>query len=122
MPCPAEALRDLRDLGKSERWLFPAMRRDRNRPMTASVLRKGLRGLGYTGDRMCPHGFRAMAATLLSEQGWPSEAIERQLAHADRNAVRAVYQRSELLTERRKMMQAWADYLDMRCAWAILGK
>jgi integrase len=63
-----------------------------------------------------------MAATALSEQGWSSEAIERQLAHVDRNAIRAAYQRSELLNERRKMMQAWADYLDMRCAWAILGK
>jgi integrase len=71
---------------------------------------------------MCPHGFRAMAATLLAEQGWSSETIERQLAHADRNQVRAAYQRSELLADRRTMMQAWADYLDMRCAWAILGR
>jgi integrase len=63
-----------------------------------------------------------MAATTLSEQGWSSEIIERQLAHADKNQVRAVYQRSELLSERHKMMQAWADYLDMRTAWAILGK
>jgi len=71
---------------------------------------------------MTAHGFRAMAATVLAEQGWPSEAIEHQLAHVDRNQVRAAYQRSELLTERRKMMQSWADFLDMRCAWAILGK
>ena len=71
---------------------------------------------------MTAHGFRAMAATTLSEQGWASETIERQLAHVDKNAVRAAYQRSDLLAERRKMLQAWADYLDMRCAWAILGK
>ena len=63
-----------------------------------------------------------MAATTLSEMGWASEVIERQLAHVDKNQVRAAYQRSELLAERRKMLQAWADYLDMRCAWAILGK
>jgi hypothetical protein len=53
--------------------------------------------------------------------GW-SAAIERQLAHVDKNQVRAAYQRSELLAERHKMMQAWADYLDLHCAWAILGK
>ncbi|MGJ3523579.1 hypothetical protein ACR4XJ_11160 [Nitratidesulfovibrio sp. D1] len=63
-----------------------------------------------------------MAATVLSEQGWASEAIERQLAHVDKNQVRAAYQRGELLAERTRMMQAWADYLDMRCAWAILGR
>lgn len=63
-----------------------------------------------------------MAASTLSEQGWSADAIERQLAHVDKNRVKAAYQRSELLTERRKMMQAWADYLDQRCAWAILGR
>jgi integrase len=121
-----EVLRELRSLGKSDRWLFPAFRRHEGRqedqPMTASVLRKGIQLLGFGQEEMCPHGCRAMAATTLSEQGWPSEIIERQLAHVDRNQVRAAYQRSELLTERRKMMQAWADFLDMRCAWAILGK
>ncbi|MCL1889426.1 MAG: hypothetical protein FWF99_02840 [Desulfovibrionaceae bacterium] len=61
---------------------------------------------------MTARGFRAMAATLLSEQGWASEIIEKQLAHADRNQVRAAYQRSELLAERRKMMQTWAEFLD----------
>ena len=63
-----------------------------------------------------------MAATILSEQGWASEVIERQLAHIDRNQVRAAYQRSDLLEERRKMLQVWADWLDLRCAWAILGR
>jgi integrase len=117
-----ETIRELRSFGKSDRWLFPAMRRHKDQPATASVLRNGIRSLGFIQGEMCPHGFRAMAATTLSEQGWPSEAIERQLAHADRNRVRAAYQRSELLAERRRMMQAWADYLDMRCAWAILGR
>jgi integrase len=81
-----------------------------------------LRRMGYDRDAMTAHGFRAMAATALSEQGWSSEAIERQLAHVDKNQVRAAYQRSDLLPERQKMMQAWADYLDMRTAWAILGR
>lgn len=71
---------------------------------------------------MTAHGFRAMAATTLSELGWPSDVIERQLAHVDKNRVRAVYQRSELLADRRRMMQAWADWLDMRLGMAMLGR
>ncbi len=53
-----------------------------------------------------------MASTLLHEQGWPSDVIERQLAHAETNGVKAAYNRAEHLPERRKMMQAWANYLD----------
>jgi integrase len=117
-----ETLLDLRARGNSGRWLFPALCGGKDAPMTASGLRRGLRRLGYASGQMCLHGFRAMAATALSEQGWASEVIERQLAHVDRNTVRAAYQRSELLADRRRMMQAWADYLDMRCAWAILHK
>jgi integrase len=66
----------------------------------------------YTGDEMTGHGFRSMASTLLHEQGWPSEVIERQLAHAERNKVKAAYNYAEHLPQRRKMMQSWADYLD----------
>lgn len=116
-----DVLRDLRVLTGDKRWLFPS-RWDKSRPQGGGVLNTALRRIGYGREVMTAHGFRAMAATILSEQGWPSEAIERQLAHVDRNQVRAAYQRSELLSERRKMMQAWADYLDMRCAWAILGR
>ena len=61
---------------------------------------------------MTGHGFRSMASTLLNEQGWHRDAIERQLAHAERNNVRAAYNFAEHLPERRRMMQAWADYLD----------
>jgi integrase len=60
---------------------------------------------------MTGHGFRSMASTLLHEQGWNHQAIKRQLAHAERNAVSAAYNFAEHLPERRKMMQAWADYL-----------
>ena len=52
------------------------------------------------------------ASTLLNEQGWNRDAIERQLAHTARNSVRASYNFAEFLPERRKMMQAWSDYLD----------
>jgi integrase len=61
---------------------------------------------------MTGHGFRSMASTLLNEQGWHPDLIELQLAHAERNQVRAAYNRAQRLVERRKMMQAWADYLD----------
>lgn len=64
------------------------------------------------GDEMTAHGFRSTASTLLNEQGWHPDLIELQLAHAERNKVRAAYNRAERLAERRKMMQAWGDYLD----------
>ena len=60
---------------------------------------------------MTGHGFRTMASTLLNEQGWHPDLIELQLAHAERNKVRAAYNRAQRLDERRKMMQAYADYL-----------
>lgn len=116
-----DVLRDLRGLTGKGPWLFPS-RWDKGAHEDGRVLNLALRRMGYAGDVMTAHGFRAMAASVLSEQGWPSEVIERQLAHVDKNQVRAAYQRSELLVERHKMMQAWADYLDMRCAWAILGR
>jgi integrase len=68
--------------------------------------------MGYDKDTMTGHGFRALASTRLNEMGWASEVIERQLAHAERNKVRAAYNRAQYMAERRKMMQAWADYLD----------
>jgi len=68
--------------------------------------------MGYPKEEMTGHGFRGMASTLLHEQGWNHQAIERQLAHAERNAVSAAYNFAEHLPERRKMMQAWSDYLD----------
>src|SRR5690606_35757901 len=77
-----------------------------------NTLNAALRRLGYGKDEMVSHGFRAMASTCLNEQGWHPDLIELQLAHAERNKVRARYNRAERLAERRKMMQAWADYLD----------
>jgi integrase len=59
-----------------------------------------------------PHGFRHTASTILHEQGFDSLVIERQLAHTDRNAVRAAYNKATYMTERRRMLQHWADWLD----------
>lgn len=80
--------------------------------MSNMTINAALRRLGYDQGEHCAHGFRAMASTLLNEQGWPSDVIERQLAHAPRNKVRATYNRAEHLPDRRKMMQKWGDYLD----------
>lgn len=71
-----------------------------------------LRRIGYAKEEITGHGFRSMASTLLNELGWNRDAIERQLAQGERNQVRASYNFAEFLPERRKMMQAWADYLD----------
>lgn len=80
--------------------------------MSVNTVNAALRRLGYARDEMTGHGFRAMACTCLNELGWHPNLIELQMAHAERNKVRAAYNRAERLAERRKMMQAWADYLD----------
>jgi len=94
------------------RYIFPGGR-SRERPMSEGAVLAALRRIGYGKAEMTGHGFRSMASTLLHEQGWNHQAIERQLAHAERNAVSAAYNYAEHLPERRKMMQAWADYLDL---------
>ena len=104
-------LRELHPLTGHGRYVFPG-EYNRGRPMSENTILAALRRLGYSKDQMTGHGFRGMASTLLNEQGWKHDAIERQLAHAERNKVRAAYNYAEHLPERRKMMQAWADYLD----------
>jgi len=104
-------LRELHPLTGGGHYLFPSVRTSA-RPMSENTVNAALRRLGYAKDEMTGHGFRSMASTLLNEQGWNRDAIERQLAHAERNSIRAAYNFAEFLPERRKMMQAWADYLD----------
>lgn len=106
-----EVLRELHPLTGRGRYVFPGVRSNK-RPMSENTVLAALRRLGYTGEQMTGHGFRSLASTLLNEQGWNGDAIERQLAHAERDNVRAAYNYAEYLPERRKMMQAWADYLD----------
>ena len=93
------------------RFVFPSAR-SAARPMSENAVLAALRRMGYTKEEMTGHGFRSMASTLLHERGWNHQVIERQLAHSERNAVSAAYNFAEHLPERRKMMQAWADYLD----------
>ena len=104
-------IEELKALTGGGRYLFPSIR-TASRPISDNTINAALRRLGYTSDEMTGHGFRTTASTLLNERGWEPDAIERQLAHAPRNKVRAAYNRSELLDKRRHMMQAWADYLD----------
>ena len=75
-------------------------------------LLNALRRMGYGKETMTIHGFRGMASTLLNEQGYRPDVIEAQLAHGEKNAIRAAYNHAEYLPERRAMMEAWADYLD----------
>jgi integrase len=105
-------LRELQPLTGSGRYVFPAIGPS-GRPLSENTLNAALRRLGYGKDDMTAHGFRSMASTLLNEQGVHPDLIELQLAHAERNKVRAAYNRAQRLDERRKMMQAWADYLDV---------
>lgn len=106
-------LAELKPLTGMGRYLFPAVH-SFVRPMSENTLNGALRRLGYTKDEMTAHGFRSTAATLLNEMGkWPSDAIERQLAHQEPNAVRRAYTHAaEYWPDRVNMMQAWADYLD----------
>jgi integrase len=104
-------LEEIKPLTGDEQYVFPSIRAD-GRPMSNGTIIAALKTLGYDSDIMTAHGFRTKASTLLNEQGWSPDAIERQLCHMPRDAVRAAYNLAQYLDERRKMMQAWADYLD----------
>lgn len=110
-------LREIQSLTGDGKYVFPSLR-THTRPMSNNAVLGALRRLGYAKDEMTGHGFRSMASTLLNEQGWNRDAIERQLAHAERNNIRAAYNYAEYLPERRKMMQHWADYLNS----LVIGK
>lgn len=85
----------------------------RGRPISENTLNQALRRLGYSGTEMTGHGFRSTASTLLNESGkWNPDAIERALAHQDKNAIRGIYNRAEHWAERVAMAQWWSDYLD----------
>ena len=109
-PCVA-ILREIQPLTSAGRYVFPNLRTP-SLPLSEVALLSALRRLGYGKEQMTVHGFRAMASTILHEQGFSSDVIERQLAHREKNKSKAPYCRAEYLPERRRMMQAWNDYLD----------
>lgn len=102
-------LRELHPLTGRGRFVFPGAR-DAKRSMSDGAVNAALATIGYKGA-IVGHGFRHMASTLQHELGWNSDAIERQLSHKT-PGVRGVYNKAEHLPERRRMAQAWADYLD----------
>lgn len=106
-----EVLEDIYQLTGPTGYVFPNIRTSQ-RPMSENTINVALRQLGYDKTQMTGHGFRSMASTLLNENGWNKDAIERQLAHTPKDKVRASYNYAEHLPERKRMMQAWADYLD----------
>jgi integrase len=113
-------LRELQPFARGGRYLFPSLR-TRDRPMSDNTINAALRRLGYSSEEQTGHGFRTMASTLLNEQGFPPDVIEQQLARSERNKVRAAYNKAQRLPERRKMMQAWANYLEgLRAGAAIV--
>lgn len=107
-------LREMQKLTGRSKYVFHG-ERDHDRPMSDNAIRSALRRMGWANDEMTPHGFRAMASTILDNMGYKQEWLERQLAHEEQNKIKAAYKREAwrmYLPERTAMMQAWADYLD----------
>lgn len=107
----AKILKELHEFSGSGKLLFPSIR-TATRPLSDATVLNAIRRMGYTKDEMSTHGFRSLASTLLNELGYNRDWIERQLAHGERNDVRAAYNYAEYLPQRTKMLQEWADYLD----------
>ena len=106
-----EILREIQPLTGDGKYIFPGMR-GKGTVISENTVNAALRRLGFTQDEQTHHGLRGTASTLLHEQGWKSEVIEKQLSHEDSNEVRNAYNHAKYLDERNEMMQAWADYLD----------
>ena len=107
-------IEELRTITGSSHWLFPNYRRPDD-CMTATTLNRALERMGLNGKGtigFSAHGFRGTASTALHEAGFPSEAIERQLAHAEKNKVKAAYNQAQHREVRIALMQAWADKID----------
>lgn len=107
-----EILKELQPITGRGKYVFPSAR-GASRPLSENGVRTALRTLGYTNDQISPHGFRAMARTILDEVlDFPVDWIEHQLAHSVKDANGRAYNRTKHLPQRKKMMQTWADYLD----------
>ena len=102
-------LKKLKEVAGDSPYVFPSSN-DSLRPMSGSSLNHALSEMGFA--RFTPHSARSTASTELNKQGWSVDAIELQLAHIERNKIRASYNYADKMDERRRMMQAWADFLD----------
>jgi len=114
VPLPRQAVQLLKELHKitgAGNWLFPNFRRPDD-VMSATTINRALEHMGYASGLWTGHDFRATASTQLHEMGYRPEVIERQLAHVEKNKTKSAYNHAEYLTERRELMQAWADWID----------
>jgi integrase len=106
-----EIFKEQKEMAGKWKWVFPNQVRPIT-PMSNNTVLFAIGRLGYKG-RMTGHGFRALAMTAIKENlGYRHEVVDRQLAHAHRNSVDAAYDRAQFLSERKKMMQEWSDYID----------
>ncbi|CAK0748314.1 Integrase [Gammaproteobacteria bacterium] len=104
-----EVIKELHNLNGAYELVLPG--RDTRKPISENTILYALYRMGYH-SRATGHGFRATFSTIMNERGYRADVIERQLAHIEKNAVRAAYHRTEYLADRRLLMQDWADYLD----------
>ena len=105
-----ELLRDIEPISGQRTYVFPSNRNPRSHASSASV-NMAFRRMGFKG-RLVGHGLRALASTVLNEEGFDKDLIEAALSHVDKNTVRSAYNRAEYLDRRRSMMQWWSDYID----------
>jgi integrase len=111
-PQAVALLEDLKPLTGHGAYVFPSLLTG-ERPMSDNTMRTALRRMGYTNEEMTPHGFRAMARTIMVEKlNMSPDVIEAQLAHGKSGPLGAAYDRAEFMDQRRKMMVTWADYLE----------
>ena len=108
-PQAIAALEELREITGGSKYLFPG--EGRKGIMSENTILYALYALGYRG-RMCGHGFRSLASTILNEAGFNHDWIELQLAHQDEDESRRAYNHAKWLDQRRRMMAWYADYLD----------
>jgi integrase len=118
VPLSRQALdlfRQAKKLASGSKYVFPGLT-SLVKPLSDTALNNALVRLGFS--HFSPHGFRRTASTILNELGWLPDVIERQLAHQERNKIRAAYNKATYLEDRTKMMQAWADHVDAIVAGA----
>ncbi|OTA21757.1 integrase [Xenorhabdus beddingii] len=106
-----DILEQMKPITGQGKYLFPG-RIKQSQPMSEMALNVLIKRIGYTG-RATGHGFRHTMSTILHEQGYPSEWIETQLAHVDKNSIRGTYNHAQYLDGRKEMLQWYADYMEM---------
>ena len=113
-----EVLRSMQPLSGASELVFPSPSY-RSKPLSENTFNSAMSRMGFKGSATA-HGFRALFSTVANECGWNPDVIERQLAHLERNGVRAAYHRSTYMQDREKLLQWWADYLDGRKTGKVL--